>query len=123
MIIVFCDNPSHARGKKATVAVFDRQDSGAWGDRRERTRPRWPRADSPAAFKCKLCRRELPVWAEERRVLFAVLNLLAAHGVSRIRLSALVAVASEIEKGGSGLASFLPIPHGASGRGTTSEGR
>ena len=102
MITVYCDDGSHARGKVVTIAVFDRDERGVWTDRRmrRRTRPYYTRADSPSAYRCKLCRRELPLWAEERRVLFRVLNWLAAQGVSRIRLSALDAVASKTEKRG-----------------------
>jgi hypothetical protein len=95
---VVCDDPSHARGKIATVAVFDRDERGVWADRRAKTRTRsfYSRADSPSEFRCRLCRRELPLWALERRVLFAALDHIAAQGVLRTTIGRLALVASKL---------------------------
>ena len=104
-IELYCDDdPRHARGKVAKIATFYRKDSGAWtfrgAVRRAGRKYRQDvRADTGALFVCKLCRRKLPLWAEERQVLFGCLNRLAAQGESRVRLSELCALASEIEKG------------------------
>lgn len=99
-ITLVCDDGGHVRGKIATMAVFVRAESGVWTDRREssRTRPFRSRSDSPALFKCKLCRRELPLWAEDRRVLFAVLDWLDERGRVEVTLADFLDLASKVER-------------------------
>lgn len=92
MITVVCNDAAHARGKVATIATFVATDTGAWT-----YGPRRRRADTAALFRCKLCQRALPGWAQERRVLFAVLNWLAAHGCDEVSLTKLIELASKVE--------------------------
>lgn len=96
-IVVVCDDGSHVRGKVATMARFVRND-GIWRDQRDSTRTRASRrrSDSAALLKCKLCGRELPGWAEDRRVLFAVCDRLAERGCVVITLAEFVDLASKV---------------------------
>jgi hypothetical protein len=77
-ITIICDHPSHARGKVAKVVTFTRNERSTWdytvGNAARR------RADSSSLFVCSLCGAHLPLWAEERRVMFQALDWLAAHG-------------------------------------------
>jgi hypothetical protein len=101
-IRVRCSGPGHARDKVANIAVFGRDDAGVWTDRRVNRHPRahHARADGHALFRCKLCRRELPVWATDRRVLFPVLDFLDSRGRVDVELSDLVELASAFIRSG-----------------------
>jgi len=98
-VTVRCNDPSHARGKIAVIAVFVRDESGIWRDRREktRTRPFHSRSDTPALFKCNLCRRELPPWVG-RVAIFAVLDRLADQGCVGVTFAEFVDLASKVER-------------------------
>jgi hypothetical protein len=95
-IEVRCYGPGHVRGKVAMIAVFDRDEDGCWRDRRlrSRKRPHYDRSDSPTSYRCKLCRREVPGWADQSRVLNPVLDRLAAAGRFEVPFAEFVELAS-----------------------------
>jgi hypothetical protein len=98
-IEIYCDDPRHARGKKAVIATLTVSSDGrVWGlDRRQprRSARSVQREDSghcdamDRPLRCKLCERELPAQYLGRRF-WRVACRLADDGVSAISLARLV---------------------------------
>ena len=102
-IMVVCDSPRHARGKVAKIVLFYRDhEAGVWLTRFGKRDRSWERRadrvssagfqpdvndllgpDLAAPLSCNLCPLQRPIPAD------AVLDALAAQGVSRISLSRL----------------------------------
>ncbi len=97
MITVVCADASHARGKVAKMAGFQRAEHGAWTYSVPAKRRR---ADTAAVCVCKLCGATLPGWAMDRRVCFAVLNWLDKRGRVEVTHPEFIELASKVEKRG-----------------------
>lgn len=104
-ILIYCDDKRHARGKVAKIATYTRDEQGLWALTRDE-RGVWPnpnprprRADTSEMFRCTLCGQKAPVWAQQWTTqLSDVLDWLAAHRESDVRLADLPLVASKTEK-------------------------